>query len=64
VIENTVNNAGGNITANGGSVPLEATIQGGTLNTVSGGLERVAIFDPDQVPVPIVVSESLTETYV
>src|SRR6266436_3841025 len=38
-IENTVNNAGGNITANGGTVQVfaSATIQGGTLNTLNGG---------------------------
>jgi hypothetical protein len=35
----TVNNAGGHITANGGTVQLfgSAVIQGGTLNTLSGG---------------------------
>ena len=34
----TVNNAGGNVTANGGVVQLKsATIQGGTLNALGGG---------------------------
>ena len=38
MIKNTVNNSGGNITANGGTVALmSADIQGGTLNTVAGG---------------------------
>src|SRR5215831_16446060 len=41
-IQTTVNNAGGNITANGGTVQLGsgngATIQGGTLNTLNGGI--------------------------
>src|SRR5215470_9457019 len=37
-IQTTVNNAGGNITANGGTVQLNgATIAGGTLNTLTGG---------------------------
>ncbi len=45
-IENTVNNAGGNITANGGTVQvINATIQGGTLNTLnSGTLETLGGF--------------------
>ena len=40
VISNAVNNAGGNITANGSSAAVEmsnADIQGGTLNTLNGG---------------------------
>jgi hypothetical protein len=42
-IDNTVDNAGGNITANGGTVEVvNANIQGGTLNTLNGGtLETV-----------------------
>jgi len=37
-INTTVNNAGGNITANGGTVAVvNATIQGGTLNALNGG---------------------------
>ena len=36
-LETTVNNAGGNITANGGTVQVFGTIQGGTLNTTAGG---------------------------
>ncbi len=39
-IENTVNNAGGNITADGGTAQFfgAAVIQGGTLNTLNGGI--------------------------
>jgi hypothetical protein len=36
-ISTVINNAGGNITANGGAVLSNSTIQGGTLNTFSGG---------------------------
>jgi hypothetical protein len=37
-IENTINNAGGNITANSGTVEMDgATITGGTLNTINSG---------------------------
>jgi hypothetical protein len=36
-ISTVVNNAGGNITANGGAVLSNSTIQGGTLNTMNGG---------------------------
>jgi hypothetical protein len=38
--ENTINNAGGNITANGANAAVQvynSTIQGGTLNTLNGG---------------------------
>lgn len=37
VIQNAVTNTGGNITAKGGTVDVNSTITGGTLNTVSGG---------------------------
>jgi fibronectin-binding autotransporter adhesin len=41
-ISTTVNNAGGNVTANGGTVEVNADIQGGTLNALNGGtLETV-----------------------
>ena len=41
-LQTTVNNAGGNITANGGTVQLFGTVEGGTLNTTAGGtLETV-----------------------
>jgi hypothetical protein len=36
-ISTVINNAGGNITANGGAVLSNSTIQGGTLNTTNGG---------------------------
>jgi hypothetical protein len=36
-ISTVINNAGGNITANGGAVLSNSTIQGGTLNTLGGG---------------------------
>jgi hypothetical protein len=42
-INTTVNNAGGNITANGtGVVAISGTIQGGTLNTKNGGTMETA----------------------
>ena len=42
-INTTVNNAGGNITANGGTVEIvNADIQGGTLNTLNGGTLETA----------------------
>ena len=38
VVNTIVNNSGGNITGNGGTVQVvNATVQGGTLNTLSGG---------------------------
>jgi hypothetical protein len=42
-INTTVNNAGGNITANNGTVQLvNAAVQGGTLNTLNGGTMATA----------------------
>ncbi|HEY7388103.1 MAG TPA: S-layer family protein [Bryobacteraceae bacterium] len=41
-INNTVNNAGGNITANGGTVNLASQINGGSLNTTGGGVMNAA----------------------
>jgi hypothetical protein len=42
-INTTVNNAGGNITANGGTVAVvNATVQGGTLNANNGGILETA----------------------
>ena len=50
VIDNTVDNAGGNITVVGTSTVelLNATVQGGTLNNASGGtLETVSSAELD-----------------
>ncbi len=65
-INNTVNNKGGNITANGGTVAMQgATVQGGTLNTTGGGtMETVgsATLDGSTASGAVTISSGSTYT--
>jgi fibronectin-binding autotransporter adhesin len=66
LIQSPVTNTGGNITANGGTVVVENTITGGTLNTVNGGTmesEGYVALDGSTSAGAVTISKGSTYTF-